>query len=54
MLLANQTGFFKMECFKEVMNDEVYLWHPEKHQNFLQIDFVILGVRSQACTKYSK
>ena len=40
MLLAKQTGFFKMECFKEVMNDEVYFWHPEKHQNFLDKNLI--------------
>ena len=28
---------------KEV-NDEVYFWHADKHQIFLQVDTIILGV----------
>ena len=55
MLLANQTaGFFKMQYLKEEVNDEVYFWHTEKHRTFLQVDLIILGVRSQACLKYLK
>ena len=36
------------------MNNEVYFWHIEKHLNFLDVDFIILGVSSQACPKYLK
>ena len=31
------------------MNDEVYFWHVDKQQSFLQVDIIILGVCSQAC-----
>ena len=34
------------------MNDEVYFWHADKHRTFLQVDAVILGVRSEACPKH--
>ena len=30
------------------MNDEVYLWHVEKQQNFQQVHFIILGLHSHA------
>ena len=36
------------------MNDEAYFWHAEKHLNFLQVDIIILSVRSQAFPKYPK
>ena len=36
------------------MNDEVYFWHAEKLQNFLQVDITILGVCIQTCPKYPK
>ena len=55
MLLANQTaGFFKMQYLKEEVNDKIYFCHAEKHQTFLQVDLIILGVRSEACLKYLK
>ena len=31
------------------MNDEVYFWHVDKQQSFLQVDIIILGVCSQGC-----
>ena len=36
------------------MNDEVYLWHADKHGSFLQVDTIILSLGSQACPKYPK
>ena len=36
------------------MKDEIYFWHADKQQNFLQVDIIILGVHSQACPKYQK
>ena len=42
-----------LKCKKEV-DDEVYFWHADKDRSFLQVDTIILGVRSQACSKYSK
>ena len=38
---------------KEV-NDEVYFWEEDKHRSFLQVDTILLGVRSQAYSKYPK
>ena len=53
MLLASRTaGFFKIYYLKEEVNDEICFCHAE-NRNFLQIDGIILGVRSQACAKYS-
>ena len=55
MLSANQIlGFFKMQYLKKELSDEVYLWHPGKHQSFLQAYTVISGVCSQACPKNPK
>ena len=31
------------------MNDGIYFWHAYKHQSFLQVDTIILGVRIQTC-----
>ena len=34
MLSANQiAGFFKMQYLKKEVNNEVYFWHVDKHQN---------------------
>ena len=53
MLLVNQLAeFFQMQWLKEEVNDEVYFWWPEKHQIFLRVDTIILGVHSQACPKF--
>ena len=35
------------------MGDEVDL-PADKHENFLQVDSITLGVRSQACPNYPK
>ena len=52
MLLVNQiAGFFKMRYLKKEVNDEVYFWHADKHQNFLQAGTITLSVHSQACPK---
>ena len=51
MLLANQTAeFFKIQYLKKEVNDEVYFWHPDKHDSFLLVDSIILGI--QLCPKY--
>ena len=50
MLSANQiAGFFKMLYLKKEVKDEVYFCHADKHQSFLQVDAIVLGVRGQAC-----
>ena len=36
------------------MNDEVYFWLGVKHQSFLQVDTLILGVGNKPCQKYQK
>ena len=55
MLLTNQTaGFFKMKYLKKEVNDKVYFWYADKHRSFLQVDTIILSVRSQAYPKYPK
>ena len=42
ILLANQAaGFFKMQYLKKEVNDEVYFWHADKYQIFLQVDNII-------------
>ena len=40
-----------LQCHKENAKDEV---HVDKHQRFLQIDAIMLGVCDQACTSYPK
>ena len=61
MLPDNQiAGLFKIYFLKEEVNEEVYFWHADKHQSFLQVEGIILGdainfgVHSQATPKYSK
>ena len=36
------------------MRDEVDFLPADKHKSFLQVDFIFLGVRSQAYPKYPK
>ena len=36
------------------MGDEVDFLRADKHDCFLQVDSITLGVRSQACPKYPK
>ena len=43
-----------MQYLQKEGNDEVYFWHADKQQSFLQFDTVILGVLSQPCQKYPK
>ena len=55
MLLVSQiAGFFKMKCLKKKVIDEGYFRHADKHQSFLQVDTIILGVCIQGCPKYPK
>ena len=39
---------------KKKVNNEVYFWHADKHQSFLQVGSIVLGVRNQACPNYPK
>ena len=36
------------------MGDEIDFLPIDKHGSFLQVDIIILGVRSQVCPKYPK
>ena len=36
------------------MEDEVNFLPADKHESFLQVDNITLGVHSQACPKYPK
>ena len=36
------------------MGDEVDFLHVDKHESFLQVNIITLGVCSQACSKYPK
>ena len=36
------------------MNDKVCLCHTEKHQSFLQVDNIILGVCNHTCSNLVK
>ena len=55
ILLANQiTGFLEMQYLKKEVNDEVYFWHTDKYQSFLQVDTIILYVCNQESPKYPK
>ena len=36
------------------MGDEVDFLHVDKHESFLQVNTITLGVCSQACSKYPK
>ena len=36
------------------MNDEVDFLPADKHESFVQVDSITLGVRSQACSNYPK
>ena len=42
----------KLQDSSKEMNDEVYFRHADKHQIFLHVDTIILGVCSQACPKF--
>ena len=43
-----------MKYPQENVGDEVNFLSAGKHESFLQVDRLTLGVRSQACTKYPK
>ena len=49
MLLTNQiAGFFKIQFPKQEVNNEVYFWHGDRHQSFLQVNTIILGLHTQS------
>ena len=53
MFSVNQiAGFFK--CNIEEVNNEVYFLHADRHRSFLQVDTIILGLRSHTYPKYPK
>ena len=39
--------------FKKEVHDEIFFGHIDKHQNFLQVDTIILGRHSLVCPKYA-
>ena len=43
-----------MPYHKKEVNDEVYIWHADKHRSLPQVDTINLGVCNQACPKYPK
>ena len=43
-----------LQYLKENVKDEVDFLPADKHQRFLQIDSIILGVCEQACPHYPK
>ena len=53
---STQTGKFtiSLQYLKENVKDEVDFLPADKHQRFLQIDSIILGVCEQACPHYPK
>ena len=61
MLLANQIAGPKCSIqnkkfahLSKKLGDEVDFLPADKHERFLQVDSITLGVRSQACPKYPK
>ena len=55
VLLVNQIeGFFKMYYLKKEVASKVYFLHAHKHQSFLQVDTINLGVRSLTDSKCPK
>ena len=55
MLLTNQTLVsLKCNISRKNWKNEVYFWHVGKHWNFVQVNFIILCVSSQARPKYLK
>ena len=53
---SSQNSKFAMslQYLKKEVRDEVDFLHADKHQRFLQIDTIILGVCGQACPNYPK
>ena len=43
-----------LQYMKENVKDEVDFLLADKHERFLQIDTLILGLCGQACSNYSK
>ena len=50
----NAIGQSNCRMLKKEVNDEVYFWHVDEYRSFLQVDTIILGVHSQACSRYPK
>ena len=50
----NKKVLIHLQYFKESVKDEVDLLPAVKHQRFLQIDTIILGVCGQASPSYRK
>ena len=50
----NNKFAISLQYLKENRQIEVYFLLAGKHQRFLQIDTIILGVRGQACPAYPK
>ena len=36
------------------MIDEIYFWHADKNQTLLKVDFIILVMYNQTCSKHPK
>ena len=53
---STQTSKFtiSLQYLKENVKDEVDFLPADKHQRFLQIDSIILGVCEQTCPNYPK
>ena len=53
---STQTSKFtiSLQYLKENVKDEVDFLPADKHQRFLQIDNIILGVCEQTCPNYPK
>ena len=50
----NSKFAMSLQYLKKEVRDEVDFLHADKHQRFLQIDTIILGVCGQACPNYPK
>ena len=50
----NNKFAISLQYLKENVKDEVNFLSADKHQRFLQIDTIILGVCGQECRNYSK
>ena len=50
----NDKFAISLQYLKENVKDEVDFVCADKHQRFLQIDIIILGVRGRACQNYPK
>ena len=44
----------KCKYLDKEVNDDLFFWHPDKHQSLLQVNTITLGVCNQAGRKYPK